>query len=84
MRVAGPADGVRAAASVHPDGVGHPFFAPAAPEPRNGMGIHQTDGAPESPVLLAMARFFTRQRLLHILVHLACWVALPFLPWVLL
>ncbi|OON70519.1 sensor histidine kinase [Hymenobacter sp. CRA2] len=31
-----------------------------------------------------MARFFTRQRLLHLLVHLVFWAALPFLPWVLL
>ncbi|WP_165903566.1 sensor histidine kinase [Hymenobacter gummosus] len=31
-----------------------------------------------------MARFFTRQRLLHILVHLVFWVSLPFLPWAIL
>lgn len=31
-----------------------------------------------------MARFFTRQRLLHLLVHLVFWVALPFLPWAIL
>lgn len=31
-----------------------------------------------------MAPFLTRQRLLHILVHLVFWVALPFLPWAIL
>jgi two-component system, LytTR family, sensor kinase len=31
-----------------------------------------------------MAQFLTRQRLLHILVHLVFWVSLPFLPWAIL
>jgi hypothetical protein len=65
-------------------GFARPFFTPAAAKPRIAKDINRTGGALGPPVLLAMARFFTRQRLLHLLVHLVFWVALPFLPWAIL